>query len=381
MAFGYYVPVTGSSANSGGGGALSNFPIVIFGGDAGFPAGLATDLKTVANGGKVQSANGYDIRPYADSSLSTALNFELVTYNASDGTKFEMHVNCGTGASQVTSSADWPVYIALGDSGISSDGSSNTTWSSDYLTVLHTGDGTTVSTTDSSQSSANFTNTGSTPATAGQLGGGASFNGSSQRFSRANYAVPSTGTMSCWWNPGADPTTTNMIAFRICVPGSTYVDMNSYPISSVGYLYAGWYGSGSNEKRVIWTESGFNQGTWYHVVITWTNGGTTTLYVDGSSKGTTSSLNATWDTSGRTGYIGYDENAGLWFVEKIDEYRLSNVAKSAAWVTAERNNQKASQNLLSFGSTTAVGGGRTTKNTRSAPLGVEVGMNWRGQAA
>src|SRR5437870_5821331 len=63
---------------------------------SGFPAlvpflAVDSDFATVANGGKAQSASGYDIRPYADAALTTPLTFELVpgTYNAMTGA-FEM---------------------------------------------------------------------------------------------------------------------------------------------------------------------------------------------------------------------------------------------------------------------------------------------------
>jgi hypothetical protein len=48
---------------------------------------------------------------------------------------------------------------------------------------------------------------------------------------------------------------------------------------------------------------------------------------------------------------------------------VANVGADNDWVAS----------IISF-KAAAGGGGRTTKNTRSAPLGVEVGMNWRGQA-
>src|ERR1035437_6125962 len=72
------------------------------------------DLKTVGNSGYVQNANGYDIRPYSGSGLSSALTFELVSYNASTGA-VEMHVKVPT----LSHTADTVIYLGFGDATIS----------------------------------------------------------------------------------------------------------------------------------------------------------------------------------------------------------------------------------------------------------------------
>jgi YD repeat-containing protein len=55
----------------------SNFPVLI--------SGPYSYLATVANGGKVQNANGYDVIFAADSSCNTKLNHEIESYSASTG--------------------------------------------------------------------------------------------------------------------------------------------------------------------------------------------------------------------------------------------------------------------------------------------------------
>src|SRR5438477_11294376 len=75
MAFGYYTPITVAAGQVPS--TQTNFAKLT----------LQTDnrFKTVANGGHVQNSSGFDIRPYSDSSLSTALTYELERYNASTG--------------------------------------------------------------------------------------------------------------------------------------------------------------------------------------------------------------------------------------------------------------------------------------------------------
>ncbi|MCC6323730.1 hypothetical protein IT400_02970, partial [Candidatus Nomurabacteria bacterium] len=55
----------------------TDFPILI--------SGTYSYLKTVANGGNVQNANGYDIGFYSDSSLTTKLKWETERYVATTG--------------------------------------------------------------------------------------------------------------------------------------------------------------------------------------------------------------------------------------------------------------------------------------------------------
>jgi len=55
----------------------SNFPMLV--------SGTYSYLKTTANGGSVQNANGYDVIFTSDSSCATKLNHETETYNASTG--------------------------------------------------------------------------------------------------------------------------------------------------------------------------------------------------------------------------------------------------------------------------------------------------------
>ncbi len=76
MAFSYYKSVT-IDASQCGASNLTDFPVTIWVTD--------TDLKVTGSGGFVQNSNGYDIRPYADAGLTSALTFELVTYVSTSG--------------------------------------------------------------------------------------------------------------------------------------------------------------------------------------------------------------------------------------------------------------------------------------------------------
>src|SRR6516165_11780766 len=91
-------------------------------------------FKTVGNGGHVQNASGFDIRPYSDSSLTTALSYELVSgsYNASTGT-FQIWVLIPSLSQGLV------IYLAYEDSGLSTDGTNlSAVWSANgYKSVYH----------------------------------------------------------------------------------------------------------------------------------------------------------------------------------------------------------------------------------------------------
>lgn len=351
-AFSYYKTFT-TDATQAGTADSTNYPITISVTDA--------DLKTVGNGGFVQNANGYDIRPYSDSGLTSALTFELVYYNASTG-QVEMHVLVGT----LSHTTNLVSYLAFGDATISTDGSSNTTWNSNFKGVWHLPNGSTLTANDSTSNGKNGTLVASPTAIAGAIDGGSQFNGTSQAISIATLTIPTTGTLSGWWRPDGNPSSVDGVLFSTRQASSPSQSFDLYPYSD-GHIYAGWFNN-SNDDRVNWTQSGISQSTFYFLTLTWTNGGTTTLYVNAVSKGTTASLDATWDTSALTAFIAKDSINTVFGKQSSDELRLSNVALSQSWITSEYNNQKASSTFLTWGSKTAVGGGGGATTSPTLPL-------------
>jgi hypothetical protein len=161
MSFSYYKIETINNGQVRGGSPITGFPAVLafLGGES--------DLKSVANGGFVQSANGYDIRPFADAAFATPLPFDLVNYNGSPGA-FEMWV-------KITAQDGQKVYLAYGDPTIVSDGSSTSAWDSNYKLVAHLSNGSRLSAHDSTSGGIGDGNVTSATATSGKLDGGADF--------------------------------------------------------------------------------------------------------------------------------------------------------------------------------------------------------------
>src|SRR5262249_60089131 len=73
-------------------------------------------LKTVANGGHVANANGYDIGFYADSGGTTKLKWEVEKYNGVTG-----NLIAWVKIASVSSSTDTQFYLMYGDGTINTD--------------------------------------------------------------------------------------------------------------------------------------------------------------------------------------------------------------------------------------------------------------------
>lgn len=96
--------------------------------------------------------------------------------------------------------------MAYGDSGIStSQENIGGVWDSNYLVVLHLGDGTTLDGTDSTSNGNDYTASGSAAAATGKIGGCATFTSASAgNLGRAVVGTPTALTMQAWLrSPGA----------------------------------------------------------------------------------------------------------------------------------------------------------------------------------
>lgn len=133
-------------------------------------------LATTGNGGKVQSAQGFDVGFYQNADCATSkLAWEQVGWNPSTG-----NVEYWVKIPSLSSSADTVIYMCYGDTTITTDQSATTTaWDSNYGGVWHLPNGTSLTALDSTDSGNNMVNTGAS-AVAGQIDGGASFASTNQ---------------------------------------------------------------------------------------------------------------------------------------------------------------------------------------------------------
>ncbi len=316
MAFSYYSPITINAGQVPS--AQADFPILISVTDSRF--------KTVANGGHVGSANGYDIRPYSDSGLTTAIiGYELERYNASTGEVIMWIKRSSVVDGLIT-------YLAYGDSSLIADGSSATTWSNSFMGVYHLGDGTTLN-VNSSTGLNNGTNHGVT-ATTGQIDGAGGFAFASSQYVDCGTGMnPAAATISAWVKATSFPNAYNTIGG---INGSTFIELYAKSTGKLACYVSAAAGTVSYDGTGSHT---LLAATWYYLTMIYDLSSGLIGYINAVSDGTATQKGAITVTGDRFD-IGQDaQNAGRFWSGVIDEVRFANVARSADWITTEYKNQ------------------------------------------
>ncbi len=317
----------------------SNFPVLI--------SGTYSYLATIANGGNVTSASGYDIIFTSDAGGTTTLAYERESYSPTTGAVL-LWVKLPT----LSHTTDTVIYMFYGNGSISSDQSSKTAvWDSNYLGVYHLGDNSANATVSDSTSNGNngtaAANT-STKTTTGELGSALNFNGSSDKVTTA-LTRTTAFTWEAWLNNHSGTGYQSVIT----IDGSNYVlmDLN-------GTTGSFWSIDGLSGNSLSVSVPSTN--TWHHLVFVRSGNSSSTgysAYFDGALKGQTSSgtLN-----SGNTITFGFrpDYTSQAWN-GALDEIRISNVARSADWVAVEYNNETSPSTFYSVGSADTTGSGGT----------------------
>lgn len=334
MAFSYYRTLTVDHTKVGS--TLTDFTVLI--------SFTHNDLRTVANGGHVRNANGYDIVPFTNATLLTKITgFELARYNASTG-ELVMWVKIAS----LSSSVDTVFYLAYGDETISTfQGTAASAWDSNYVAVYHFEDGTTLSVADSTgvNDLVARTSGGSGPPTAaaGKVGGCASFDtAQSQYANKASFSLGGSGdlTVSLWVN-SADLDHNGMMVNKEPVNG----DWNFFFDDATTSILL----RGGGLTAVSASLSGIADNTWHHFVgcISGTLG---SIRLNGSEigEGAVVALTRTTDELVLGRYSGF--GGGYYFGGKMDEVRISNVLRSAQWLNTEYNNQNSPSTFMSVGS-------------------------------
>jgi hypothetical protein len=337
MAFTYYSPLTVQAAQVPT--TQANFPVLL----------RYTDNRFKTTGGHVLNANGYDLRPYSDSSLASALTYQLVEYDSSVGA-FEMWVLVPS------LSNGYVIYLGYGDAALSSDGSSSSTWPTSYKTVWHAKENaanTTVA--DSSQSVNTGTanrNTSNFIAT-GQIGGGFNFDRNQPDYVLgANTVNTANATVSIWCNIPTLQATRHISGF--CEGnGGTVKDKYIYLDASFRPNFYIYDGTNINTDN---TTTALVASTWTLLHGT-TDGSNVKIYINGVLKG---------NVAGGASYASYsnpnilmggrnsdnDSISGIY-----DEAHFLNVALTQDWITTEYNNQSSPSSFMALGTEVPVGGG------------------------
>ena len=342
MAFSWYKTVTIDHTKVPS--TQTDFPVLVSVTDA--------DLKTVGNGGYVQNSSGYDVGFYADSGLATKLDWETERYIATTG-----EVIYWVRIASLSSSTDTVFYMAFGDPGISTDQSNKTgVWDSNYQTVWHLPDGTTLTAMDSTANANDGFLSGSPTAITGKIGGGANLvAANSQYIQGGNIVNTSDATVEAWVYLTSYPSFDSMIGGFTQGNFSATYDKDLL-INSIGKVVFYVY-DGSTRTSTSVNSLPLNQ--WCHVVGT-IHAGSSSLrvYINGVLEDTASASGSYTGYSGTPNiFLGGSTLAYGYLDQKADEFRVSASARSSDWITAEYNNQSSPSTFESFGAKTSVGGG------------------------
>jgi hypothetical protein len=352
MAFSYYKSFTTDHTQCGSGGSFL-FIIAIY--------VIDPDLRTVGNGGYVQNSNGYDIRPYSDSALTSAItDYTLVYYVPTTG-ELEMYVTV-----LVNDTTDVTSYLALGDGGISTDGSDPTMWQTGinyFDAVYHLKDGTTLSLVDATTNGYTLTNHNTATPVAAVLDGGVQVvAASSQYLSQSNSKGVFSGAlslgMSAWINRAS---TSDVMSFGF----STAVNFRvGITVFSDGNTYFVVENGGLNYWYVADSLTGWH---FYTLVFSVSGGvGFVAGYIDGVSQSLThgagtNPTSLSFAPNLGDFLIGFEGASSTYSNGKFDDVRLSGIFTSLTdnYIIADYNNQKIGSTFLTWGSLTPVSGGGT----------------------
>jgi len=271
----------------------------------------------------------------------------------------------------LSASKDTVIFMYYGHSTIASQQDAANVWDANYLMVQHMAGAAYTNLDDSTSNNNDVTAEGGDPAydQTGQVYNAVTFDGSGDTVDASDSSsldITSTFTISTWVNKNTASGTWNGVVFKGGGSNENYY----LGYKSGGNFYVGTFNAGY--RTLLSDIDSSSTGVWYHVVGTMdTSTNTTNIYIDGVNGG------ATWQNASLTTpaalipndlalHIGSGASTGELFEGTIDEVRVSDTARSAAWVAACYNNQNSPATYQTeTGSTT---GGQKAGGTSATTL-------------
>ncbi len=302
-----------------GGSSLTDFPILIQ---------LSSDASLAANA----QADADDIL-FTLADGTTKLSHEIETFTSATGA-----LMAWVKIPSLSASANTIIYVYYGNSGVSNQQSAAAVWSNGYAGVWHLNG----NANDSTSNANNGTATGTTT-TAGLFGNALDFNGTSDLITINNAAslqLTSALTLEGW----ARPDTFGASDFVNAIVRKGDSNPNNYQLAlqnSSGYLVLDGTDNGGDGPRT----ATLSASTWYNVVGTF-NGTTSSIYLNGSLSASAADSAPATDT--RALYIGGRIGNTDFFDGRLDEVRISSVARSAGWIATQYDNQNAASTFYAL---------------------------------
>ncbi len=332
-------PITVNASEVSGSSDLSAFPMLVNFTDA--------DLATLANGGDVTNANGYDI-VFTQSDGTTQLDHEILSYTATSGA-YLAFVKVNT----LSATVNTQIFMYYGNSAVSADPTTTATWDANYQAVLHlqeSGNGSDNEFLDATANAHHGTGGGlagsgsaaGTPTrTTGKFGFAQDFNDATSpqnhiRLNAVNDGSWTAVTVQAWIN--ADDT------------GDDRIFGKSWGTSSSAQTWLLRKNSANIGVRLRTNTNtntgfdpfGYSTGTWYLAAASWDAADNQLrVFVNGVQQGSTT-LNGTLlyqFPSVAEPTIGNTSTVNRGFDGLLQEARVSDIARNADWLLTEYNNQ------------------------------------------
>lgn len=306
-----------------GSSSLNNFPVLIYINNS--------DLN------KARS-DGFDIlfASPIDSTSFVKLDHEIESFNQSSGILWAW-----VRIPELSAIEDTDLYIYYGNVDSTNQQNVTAVWDSNYMGVWHFNEDLEDSTTNNNDGN----NNGTTDIT-GKIADGRDFERSNTQY----VNVPDSAslelsdvdrvTVQAWINKESTPS----ISWMAVVQKSD--QSYNLQLQNAALPYFTIYDTTWNSAIA---NGNITNGQWVYLVGTF-DGSTIRLYVNGVLQTTTDTASSINSAAG-TG-VGIGENldsTGRHFDGQIDEVRISDIARSADWITTEYNNQNAPQNFYNIG--------------------------------
>ncbi|NTV31323.1 DUF2341 domain-containing protein [candidate division WWE3 bacterium] len=312
---------------------LTNFPVLV---------NLASDSDLAADA----LDSGYDLL-FTSSDGTTKLDHEIQSFNGSTGA-----LVAWVRVPVLDYNDNTTLYMYYGNASASNQENRTGVWNSNYMGIWHleeSGNGNTDEFADSTSNANHGTGryTGQTPdRTTGEIGYGQVF----VPATLDGIEVPDdatldfTGdiTLSAWVKRSTATGTWQTLMTKRSAGGQPNYQLTIDPSGTEGIAFQG--GSTYVEGSTTLTS-----GTWeYIVAVVNDTSNNVTIYKNGSSSSTLSSVSAGSTNSAVLGFGSY--LGGELYNGSLDEIRVSNIQRSADWISTEYANQSSPSTFYALGS-------------------------------
>jgi len=290
---------------------LTNFPVLV-----------------VINSTVGAKCNGGNSIRFLSTDNVTEFNYEIEFWNSSGSSYVWVNIS-----EQIPSSSDYTFLMYYNNSVASDNQNPTGVWDSNFTAVWHLNEtsGTVFDSTSNNHDSSSVM--GVTQDATGKIDGGDSFDGSSD-YIDITMTLPSKVTISAWakYSIGAS----NDMLW--CIDSDNQGPDLFFGIQSSGSIALNTWDSFSNPFCNIPT----NAQQW-HLYTTVIESGNTKLYINDSLGGTANYRNPTGSDFHISSSAGYD------WTGTIDEVRISNKARSTAWINATYHTMNQTTGFLTWG--------------------------------